>query len=161
MWNKPVSEERLTIGDKHFYDNEAMNTFAVRYLHYHDRIEKWREYDAVSVIVVLNDGITFLYDELDSRLRRIKLFDHIDELTEDEWKSGFAYFLDKAIWESRMLISEVAEEVGISSVQLSRYLNKKAVPSAHVLQRIAAVLGCSIDDILPHDFVPLSYKKGI
>lgn len=155
MWNKPIPEEQLFTGDRNFYDNETMNIFATKYLHYHDRVEKWKEYDAVSVIVVLNDGTIFLYDELDSRLRRIKLFDHVDELTEDEWKSGFAYFLDKAIWESRMLRSEVAEEAGISSVQLSRYLNKKAIPSAYVLHKIALVLGCSINDILPHDFIPL------
>ena len=156
MWNEIIPYEDLSLNpEDDVYPIVSMNHFTKRYLHLYVKAERWVEYDGFSVIVQMYNGDTYLYDDSEDQIRRIKLIDDSSDLTEEEWRNGFSYFLDKEIWASRMHKYEIAECAGISNVQLSRYLNKKITPSAYVIQRLADAIGCDIRDILPHDFVPL------
>lgn len=147
------------IREDFIYDNYTMNIFMKRCQWIHNKMESWEEYDDMSVLVRTIDGKDYFFDAFEDHARLAKRFENANELTEDEWRRGFSYFLDRTIMNSGMKRYEVAEESGISAVMLSKYLSCKAAPSTFVTQKIADTLGCDINDILPHVFVPLNHKR--
>ena len=153
MWNEILENKER---DPNLYSSSAMNVFMRRYQHLYDDAECWIEYDGFSVIVQMQDGRAYMYDESEDRLRKIKMFTDSSELTKEEWQKGFAFFLEKAIWESGIPKYIISEDAGISIVHFNNCLHNKTIPSAYVLHRLANAIGCEITDILPHDFVPLN-----
>lgn len=147
------------VRDAQPYDNDIMNIFMKRCQYIHKKMESWEPYGDLSVLVRTTDGRDYLYDELDGYARLIKRFDDPNELIEEEWRIGFSYFLERELMNAGMTGYELADVVGISNVMLSKYLNHKATPSAFVIQRMADCLNCDINDILPHDFIPINHKR--
>lgn len=135
------------------YDNEIMNIFASKYPQYHNNAVSWESYGISRIIVKLNNGKTLLYDDFEKRLRLIKPFKTSSELTEDEWKRCFIYFLEDAKWRAHKTQLEIAFDIGMTEVMVNRYFTGKSIPNAMKLQQIAESLKCDINDILPHDFV--------
>lgn len=155
-WNVPIPYDQMSTNPKdEVYDFLPMNNFTKKFLRLYLKAECWVEYTLFTVIVRLQNDEVYLYDDLENRLILIKLFDNTNELTESEWRSGFAYLLEKKIKLSGITKYKVAKSSGISNVQLSRYLNERATPSGYVIQRLATAINCDVADILPHDFVPI------
>ena len=156
IWNEPIPYKDLPKDPKiRVYDFDPMNSFTKKFLHIYDKTESWVEYTLFTVIVKTYDGDIYLYDDLNNKLIPITLFDDSRKLTELEWRGSFAYFLNRKITSSCMNKYDIANEVGISNVQLSRYLNLKATPSGYIIQKLANVLECDINDIMPHDLAPI------
>lgn len=145
--------------EEFLYSNDTMNLFMRRCQWIHNKMESWEEYDDMSVLVRTTDGKEYFFDAFEDYARLIKRFEHADELTDEEWRRGFSYFLDREIMNSGMRRYEVAEQAGITETMLSRYLSCKAVPSSIILQRLADAIGCDVNDILPHDFISLNHKR--
>ena len=82
-------------------------------------------------------------------------FVDILELTEEEWIKGFAFRLRNALYQSGMRLYEIADRVDIAEGCISRYVRGKVVPSLYSISRLAAAIDCSVDELLPRDFVPL------
>ena len=152
MWNEIIEITKPVDDPYGFY---PMDTFTKRYQHIHDKAECWKEYDIDSVIVKTVDGRAYFFDVNETWVIRIKLFDDPNELTKEEWLNGFGYWLEKAIWSSGLSKQEAAEKIGISNSLLSRYLHAKVMPSTYIVHRLAYILGRDVNDILPHDFVPV------
>lgn len=152
MWNEIVKFTKPVADPYGFY---PMDIFTKRYQHLHDKAECWKEYDIDSVIVKLKDFRIYLFDAFENTIIRIKLFEDPNELTNEEWLNGFGYWLEKAIWASGLSKQEVSERIKISNTLLSRYLHAKVVPNTCTVHRLAHVLNCDVNDILPHDFVPV------
>ena len=82
-------------------------------------------------------------------------FFDILELTEEEWIKGFAFRLRSALYQSGMHLYEIADRVDIAEGCISRSVKGKVVPSLYSISRLAAAIDCSVDELLPRDFVPL------
>lgn len=141
--------------DEQFYECKPMDSFMRRYQHLHANATSWEKYDPLTVLVEMQNGDIYCYDWPDQKVMKIKVFLDARELTEQEWRNGLAFFLDRAIFDTRMTHQEVAERVDITNVMLSRYLSAKATPGGYVIQKLADVLGRRVEEIIPHDFVPL------
>lgn len=142
-------------------DGERVNldyrlySFITKYQHLVPCIDSCFDYDIGQIIVVLENGKEYLYDESTSCLIRIKTFVDILELTEEEWIKGFAFRLRNALYQSGMHLYEIADRVDIAEGCISRYVRGKVVPSLYSISRLAAAIDCSVDELLPRDFVPL------
>ena len=141
------------------YDNNIMNLFARRCQWIHNKMESWEEYDDMSVLVRTTDGEDYFFDAFEEYARRVKRFEDANDLTEEEWRRGFSYFLGREIVNAGTTQNDLAKNVGININMLSRYMTCKATPSTFVTQKIADILGCDIHDILPHDFISLNHKR--
>ena len=70
-------------------------------------------------------------------------------MSEYQWMETFSNNLRTLMAESGMTQRELAEESGLSEVNISRYLNKKRMPSVAALASIAHVFPCAdIYDLL-------------
>lgn len=152
MWNEIIE---ITKPVDSPYGCHPMDVFTKRYQHIHDKAKCWREYDVDSVIVKTIDDRVYFFDVNETWAIRIKLIEDLAELTDEDFQNGLSYWLENAIWSSGLSKAEVAENAGISKVQLSKYLNRKSIPNSNTLYRLAHVLNCDVNDILPHDFVPV------
>lgn len=137
------------------YDNAVVNAFIKQYQHLYVRAKSWEAYGSDELMIEMKNGDLYLYEWLYRRVVPIKLIEDPSELTEEEWKRGFSHFLEKEICNSSMTKYELAETVGISTAMLSRYLTGKAIPSGRIVQRIADALERNVNDILPHDYIPI------
>lgn len=149
--------------DDLIYDCYTMNQFMKQCQHLYHKLESWEEYTDTSLIVRTIDGYDYFYDAvyeggLARRIKRIYDTNDINDLTEEEWRKSFSYFLDREIRRIGIPRYELAEQIDITVSMLSRYLNCKATPSGPVIQKLAYALDCDVNDILPHDFVPIYYK---
>ena len=129
--------------------------FIMKYQHLVPLIDCCFDYDDSSIVLVLTNGRECLYNVTDSSLIRIKTFMDIFELTEEEWIKGFAYRLRNAIYQSGIPAYMLAEETDIAEGCISRYVRGKVVPSLYSISRIAAAIDCTVDELLPRDFVPV------
>lgn len=69
--------------------------------------------------------------------------------SEYQWMDIFSGNLRELMRESRMTQRELAKESGLSEAMISRYLNKKCMPSVAALSSIAHVFPCAnIDELL-------------
>lgn len=155
-WNEPIPYEEMPTNPRiAVYDFSPMNDFTKKFLHLYRKAEAWAEYSLFSVIIKLKNDYTYYYNNSENKLIQIKMFDDISELTEEEWRNGFTYLLERKIGLSGMSKYDVANGAGISSQQLSRYIHRKVLPSIYIVHRLSEALDCDINDILPHDFVPI------
>lgn len=70
-------------------------------------------------------------------------------ISEYEWMEIFSNNLRTLLSESGMTQRELAEESGLSEANISRYLNKKRMPSVAALSSIAHAFPCAdIYDLL-------------
>lgn len=69
-------------------------------------------------------------------------------MTEQQWLDIFgdnlAYMLEQA-W---MTQEELAEETGLSRGTISRYINKKRMPTVKALVNISYALDCDMNDLI-------------
>ncbi len=75
-------------------------------------------------------------------------------------KGTFGSRLKKAISTSIYSEKEIASYIGVSSNQMSRYVNNKSIPSADQLAGIADRLGVSMDTLWGREeYVPQPYSQ--
>ena len=67
------------------------------------------------------------------------------ERKEDKFKALFSNMLKMKLQSKFITQSEFAQKIGVTQGTLSNYLNKKSIPSADVLFRIAEVLEMPVD----------------
>lgn len=70
-------------------------------------------------------------------------------MSEYRWMDIFGDNLRELIKDAGMTQRELAEESGVSEAMISRYINKKCMPSVAALASIAYALPCAdLDDLL-------------
>lgn len=129
--------------------------FMIRYQHLFTKIVKCWDYYNNKIIVDLDNGDSYLYDDSIPKAFKLKFFDRISELSDDEWRIGFGYRLEELIWQRGIRKEELSENVGITLSMLNRYIKGSAIPSLNIACRISEALNCDINDLIPKYFVPM------
>ena len=127
------------------------NTFRL-FEHYYTRSSE-RVIDQVYIgdfetVFILDNGDKTLFDELEKSIRFIpSLSAEQNELTEEQWLKEFSRKIKNKIKLKRFTQMELADELGISRMSISRYVNGKRVPDYLLLKRFAKVLNCPLEEI--------------
>lgn len=127
--------------------------FEDRFTWLFERMVSYEENSRHELLVTLDDGRTLLYSFRDLVPREIKVFDNPAELTNDEWLKGFNDNLYRQLRKANMTQYMLAKRIGVTDITISRYMTCKSMPPSNVLHKISAVLGCSVDDLVPHDYI--------
>lgn len=69
-------------------------------------------------------------------------------MSEVEWMDIFATNLAEILQEQGMTQKDLAEEIGVSEMCISNYINKKRLPSLQVAIKMCCALGLSMDDFV-------------
>ena len=146
--SRPIStseEESLGIGI-------SLGQFIWDFRYIVKRITRCWEYGDMDLIIELDNKRLMFYEFGTTIFREIRLLDGSSEPTEDQWKKTFGYNLSEMMWRGKFSRNELAEAVGLSEAILSKYVNGKAIPRFHIVERLARTLNCSVNDFLPKDF---------
>ena len=60
----------------------------------------------------------------------------------------FGENLKREMWKARMTGLELAEEINVSPVTISRYRNGRRFPDVRIVKHIKNALGCEIADLI-------------
>lgn len=101
--------------------------------------------DPYELVVTLNDGSKFLYDDFSNSIRNLPI--DSDNMNEDEFKREFGFRLKKIMNRRNITQEELSEMTGISRIMISHYFNQKCLPSFYNVDKIAKALGCSINEL--------------
>lgn len=72
-------------------------------------------------------------------------------ISDDEWKRIFSRKLYDRMCIIHITQEQLAEEIGVSQVMVSKYMNGKAIPSCTTLRRIARALRCSTSELMNYE----------
>ena len=95
--------------------------------------------------IELDDGMNFMYDDLDNSITRMP--DNKYYMTEGECRQIFAWRLRRVMRHKCVSQLELAEMTGIHEVSISNYMNGKTTPSFYAVDRIAKALDISMDEL--------------
>ena len=115
--------------------------------HYYDETRRHE------IRLYMNDGYKYVYDSLDKFPHPIVEFNSTRELSDELWLKGFSDKVHSQLRKNRMTQYELAGTIGVSPVTLSRYLTYKSIPSASIVHRMAFALNCTVDDLMPKDYI--------
>lgn len=119
------------------------------------KIETIEEIDSYEVRIRTYDGRRYQYSIIEKRMHEIKPFNDVNELSELEWRKGFASRLRRQLRRKNMSNYTLVDKLGISSTTLSNYLYARSTPPAYILHRMAAILNCSVDELCPKEYAQL------
>lgn len=116
-----------------------------------DAVVDWYPSGQLEITVKMDDGSRFRYDYLSKTTGVVKLAEGVlgRTIAEEEWRAEFGYRLARRMRLKAVSQADLANEVGISAVTLSRYLNGRATPTGYILFRLAVALGCSVSELCP------------
>jgi DNA-binding XRE family transcriptional regulator len=96
------------------------------------------------LLVDLYDGDRFLYDILQNDLKPIS---YIDLETNDGARKMLIERIKSLMIKNCLNNEALAEKLNVSPSTVTRYLRGSRTPSLKVLQKMALIFGCSIDDL--------------
>lgn len=105
---------------------------------------EWRINDAYSIVITLDDGGTYIYDDVGHSMRRLP---SKDEMTEELYKKEFGRRLRRVMFLKSITQDELSDMTGITRVMINRYVNGKSIPSLYTVDRLAEALNCSVDEL--------------
>lgn len=115
-----------------------------------NEVVSWRKFDNYEIIVELEDGSAYRYDSLN---KTFKWAPSSKDFTrpprnENEWKYRFSRRLYNKMISEGYSQDDISYETGISQGTISGYINGDVVPTVYKLQKIANVLGCTVNDLI-------------
>lgn len=96
------------------------------------------------LFIRLEDGRAYLYDDFDQCARPLPR--DSNNMTETECRNEFSARLRRLMLVKGVSQNELAAKTGITQAMISRYMTGKSEPGFYNLDRIARVLGCSIEE---------------
>jgi ribosome-binding protein aMBF1 (putative translation factor) len=99
----------------------------------------------MAITAKLDDGSMFEFDPLDNSIRRV--ITNWTDVDEEITRKEFGNNLLKMIPFSGMNSKDLAAEVGISTVMMSKYIHGKSTPNVLVARKLARALGCTVDEL--------------
>lgn len=100
--------------------------------------------DRMSIVMKLDSGESFLYDDYDNTIRRLPT--DSSNMTEQEVRREFCFRARQIMTLKGVTQVELAQRTGISQQALSNYLSCKTTPGFYAIDKIAKALNCSTDD---------------
>ena len=128
---------------KDVYDEIYMN-FKTYYPFLDVEVSSWSPNGINSIIAELSDGTVIEYNDALRSFRTVRKFDG----TEESWKREFASKLIKMMANKGCDQSYLSEISGVSQGNISRYINKKAIPNCYTVLKLSQALGCSISELM-------------
>ena len=100
--------------------------------------------DYMTMIMRLDTGESFLYDDLDKTIRKLPLSSA--NMTELEVRREFCFRVRQIMTIKGITQVELSEMTGITQPALSNYLSCKTTPGFFAVDKIAKALKCSTDE---------------
>lgn len=118
------------------------------------RIDKLKQISVWELVVVYDDGSRYIYDDMDQTARYYRPRDpRFEGLDEDEWREEFAHQVRRRMRLKGLNQKQLAEEVMISDMSMSNYLNCKRTPNGYIIERFARVFGCPISELVDFGYL--------
>lgn len=113
-----------------------------------DRVVDWYPIGPQEIVVVLDTGMKYAYYMFSDGLRIIRDSDEYSCENEEDWRKMFANRLCERMRKKCIAQYELAEQTGITTVTISKYMNGRATPSGYNLERLANALTCSVTELI-------------
>ena len=127
------------------------NTFRVFEDYYPDyaiRVIDQKNIGDMETVFVLDDGNKILFNEIGATIRFIRpLPSGQTRLTDEQWLKEFSRRVKKKMRLRGLTQTDLAEKLDISIVTTNRYVNGKRKPDYLLLQDLANILKCNINEI--------------
>ena len=123
-----------------------INPFATK-----DDVSEIKELNEWDLLITFSNGTKVLYDRCTGYYKNISYGD-INELTEEQEKVELAYMLRSLMKRNFVTQEELAAKANITQAMVSRYVRGEAMPNAITLNKIAKVIGCSMDDFFNKNY---------
>ena len=96
------------------------------------------------LLVTLDDGSRLIFDNVEHTIRKIPR--DAEHLTEAEARREFGVRLRKIMYQRGITQNYLADAIDVSQARISDYITGKHSPSFYVIDKIAKVLNCSVDE---------------
>lgn len=116
-----------------------------------DDVIELTELNEWDLLIVFRDGRKILYDRFTRYYKNIT-YGNINELTAEQEKIEFAYMLRSLMGRNRITQEEMAERINTSQTMISHYMTGRSLPNVITLNKIAKVIGCSMDDFFNKNY---------
>ena len=110
-----------------------------------------KELNDWDLLIIYRDGRRILFDRCTGYFKNIS-YKNINELTEEQEREEFAYMLRSLMKRNWVTQERLAEKAHITRTMISKYVRGEAVPNALTLNKIAKVIGCSMDDFFNKNY---------
>lgn len=124
------------------YAEEMMYNFRRQFPYVAAKVVHYHEESPLDLIVELNNGERYIYDD---EMQSIRQLPATPDLDEQAFKREFRFRLRKLMARNDISQLELAERTGINKVTICRYLSGSSIPSFYAIDKIAKALGCSAD----------------
>lgn len=135
--------------------NDAFDVFD-EFKRYYPTISKnivsWHPSGRNTLILKLTDGSKMEYHNVLHSIRNLPTALDEDDFTEENYQRDFSYNLMSKMTDAGITQSLLAEKTGISQVSISKYLNRKALPSIYNCEKIARALNCSMSELTKQSY---------
>lgn len=109
------------------------------------RVAKYRQLSPAEIVATMHDGRNVLYDDFDKTIRFLP--EDSSDMTKEVFCKEFGRRLQKRIQRNHLTQQEFADMCGISQPALNSYITGRTNPTFYIVDRMAKVLGCSVDDL--------------
>lgn len=99
------------------------------------------------LVLVMKDGHRFVFDEMMEYNKVKHISKNIFDATDEDVKNDFSIRLIKIMNMKNITQQQLSELANISQSTLSSYITKRSMPSIKNANRIAYVLGYTIEDL--------------
>lgn len=101
------------------------------------------------LFLTMKDGSELIYDDmLDTITKPRHDRNNPEPLSEDDWREEFASRLNYVMQIKRWTQNELSEKTGISQGMIGKYSRGESIPSVHNLTKMAAVMNCSVEELI-------------
>lgn len=127
------------------------NTFRVfedYYPDYAKQVIDQKDIGDMETVFVLDDGNKILFNEIGATIRFIRpLPPEQIRLTDEQWLKEFSRRVKKKMRLQRLTQADLSKQLDVSMPTVNRYVNGKSKPDYLLLQDLANVLKCNINEI--------------
>lgn len=129
---------------KDFFDN-IYDNFKRYYPNVEERAVEYFEKGPYELIVRLDNGTMLSYDDLEKSTRVLPSDPNV--MGEEQFRREFARRLRRQMYLKGVTQMQLANGADISEVSLSNYMTGKSTPSFFIVDKLAKVLKCHVDDL--------------
>lgn len=109
-----------------------------------DNVDSWTSNGPNTILIKMFDGKEIEYNHNFKSIKNVVDYNG----TEDDWRREFSNKLIEKMADKGFDQSYLSELSGVSQVSISKYINRKAMPSGFVIDRLAEALECSVSDLI-------------
>ena len=86
--------------------------------------------------------------------------EYVTNMSEDEWRMEYGRRLKSILRDRTIRQEQLADDLKLSRMMISKYINGKATPSAYNASRIAKALNCDTRELTDFSYIPRERYKG-